>query len=607
MAGTLFDTGKDFLSKLLDQIQTGAIQLPDFQRGWIWDDERIRSLLASVSLEYPIGAIMILQTGNSDVNFKPRPVEGVTEANLLRPESLVLDGQQRLTSLYQSLLSRRIVSTKDARGREIERWYYIDMEKALDPEMDREEAIIGVPADRVTRNFRNEVLLDYSTPEREYECQVFPLAEVFDSSDWRTGFQEHWKYDPEKTKLWNEFERDVLKKFEKYQLPVITMFRETPKEAVCQVFEKVNTGGVALNVFELLTATFAAGNFNLRDDWTTRERALSGDPVLRGLESTDFLQAVTLLVTQQRRVNAVSEGVPEERAPGISCKRKDILRLTKDQYTEWADAVQAGFVRAARFLHGQYVFAGRDLPYRTQVVPLAAILSVLPKHLDNDTTKRKLTQWYWCGVFGELYGGAVESRFALDLPQVLSWTSGGAVPKTVTDATFAPARLLGLRTRNSAAYKGLYTMLLRGGAEDFRTGEQINQLTYFDERIDIHHIFPQAWCQKNGISPTRCDSIINKTPLSVRTNRMIGGSAPSAYLRNIESREHIASGRMDEILRTNLVEPGSIRSDSFDAFFADRERALLSVIEGAMGKPVLTIVEEVVEEALEYEQDNDAA
>jgi hypothetical protein len=269
--------------------------------------------------------------------------------------------------------------------------------------------------------------------------------------------------------------------------------------------------------------------------------------------------------------------------------------------------VQEGFVRAAQFLHGQYVFASRDLPYRTQVVPLAAILAVLPKYLDNDATKRKLAQWYWCGVFGELYGGAVESRFALDLPQFLAWAAGGAEPKTVSDATFAPGRLLGLRTRNSAAYKGLYTMLLRGGAADFRTGERINQLTYFDERIDVHHTFPQAWCQKNGVTPTRCDSIINKTPLSARTNRMIGGSAPSAYLRHIESREHIAAERMDEILRTNLIDPVSVRADDFEAFFAQRERDLLSVIERATGKPIMTVVEEPEEEAVEYEQDTDAA
>ena len=75
-------------------------------------------------------------------------------------------------------------------------------------------------------------------------------------------------------RLFNTFESQVIKRFEQYHIPIIKLFNSTPKEAVCLVFEKVNTGGVALNVFELLTATFAADNFQLRDDWRAREKRL---------------------------------------------------------------------------------------------------------------------------------------------------------------------------------------------------------------------------------------------------------------------------------------------------------------------------------------------
>src|SRR5438874_8886771 len=101
---TTFDSGKLRLLDLLTDIAAGKIQLPDFQRGWVWDDEHLRSLLASISTSYPIGAIMLLESGNEEMKFKPRLVEGVKlTGKLPAPEFLILDGQQRLTSLSQAL------------------------------------------------------------------------------------------------------------------------------------------------------------------------------------------------------------------------------------------------------------------------------------------------------------------------------------------------------------------------------------------------------------------------------------------------------------------------------------------------------------------------
>jgi len=148
---TTFDSTKESLIDLLQSVKQGKTQLPDFQRGWVWDDDHIRSLLASVSLSFPIGAVMMLQTGNPDVRFKPRLVEGLTLANSPEPERLILDGQQRLTSLFLALMSGVPVSTRDRRDKPINRWYYLDIAKALSPNGDREEAIVGIPEDRQIR------------------------------------------------------------------------------------------------------------------------------------------------------------------------------------------------------------------------------------------------------------------------------------------------------------------------------------------------------------------------------------------------------------------------------------------------------------------------
>ena len=400
------------------------------------------------------------------------------------------------------------------------------------------------------------------------------------------GHQEFFRYDPERSRLFNRFEKAVVKRFEQYQVPVIALLKETPKEAVCQVFERVNTGGVSLTVFELLTATFAGDDFNLREDWERRREEFSKRPLLRAARSDDFLQVVALLATRQRRESVAAEGRPQSEWPGISCKRRDILRLSLEDYKRWAEPASLGFMEAAKFLHEQRIFTGDDLPYRTQLVPLAAVLSQIGPENLTDGTKKKIATWYWAGVFGELYGGATESRFAKDLPELLSWVSGGSEPSTVSEASFTPSRLLTLRTRNSAAYKGLFALVLRGGGLDLRTGTPIDSQLYFEENIDIHHVFPRKWCSDRGLPESRTDCIVNKTALSARTNRIIGGRAPSEYLATLQRQAGIDDSRMDAILESHVMQPATLRADDFDAYFAARTESLLVRIEEATGKKI---------------------
>jgi hypothetical protein len=589
MIGASFDSTKTPLQELLARVDSGKLQLPDFQRGWVWDDERIRSLVASVSVSFPIGAVMLLETGGEHVRFKPRPLAGTHERlRQIAPDTLILDGQQRLTSLYEALMSPFVVATKDAKGKPLGRWYYIDMKKAVIDEDDREDAVLSVPEDKLVKTFGGEISLDVTTPDREYAASLFPANRIFSSSEWRREYNKYWKHDAGKSDLFDRFEAEVIDRFKQYLVPVIELKKETPKEAVCLVFERVNTGGVALNVFELLTATFAADDFQLRDDWAAREQRLkSQHPVLRNLQSDDFLQAISLLVTQTRRRDALASGVVADKAPGISCKRKDILKLEVSDWQAWAERVEVGFVRAARFLYGQKIFKARDLPYRTQLVPLAAMFVDLGKDGETEGARQRIARWYWCGVLGELYGGAIESRFARDLPEVVAVVRGEATePITIQESSFQANRLLTLRTRNSSAYKGLYALLMRDGGRDFRTGEPIEAQTFFDDKVDIHHIFPERWCKTAGIEPGTYNSVINKTALAARTNRQIGGRAPSKYLPAIEKAAAVETERMNEILHSHCIAPKELRADRFWEFYAARAEALLQRIEAATGKAI---------------------
>lgn len=589
MISASFDSTKTSLQELLARAASGKLQLPDFQREWIWDDDRIRSLLASVSVSFPIGAIMLLQTGGEHVRFMPRPLAGARDGlPVVTPETLILDGQQRLTSLYLALMGRAVVKTKNSKGKSIQRWYYLDMQKALADEDDREDAVLSVPEDKVVKAFGGAITLDLSSPEREYAANMFPVNRIFDKTSWRQAYNKFWNYAPEKIQLYDEFEGRVVQRFEQYQVPVIELTKETPKEAVCIVFERVNTGGVVLTVFDLLTASFAADDYRLRDDWNQREQNLKRQhPVLLNLQSDDFLQVVSLLVTQKRRRDAIPSGGTADTAPGISCKRKDILKLEIADWKEWAPKVEIGFARTARFLHGQKVFNARDLPYRTQLVPLAAIFAELGQDGETDGARQRIARWYWCGVLGELYGGAVESRFARDFPEVVAMVRGAAAePITIQESSFQANRLLTLRTRNSAAYKGLHALLMRDGGRDFRTGDPIEAQTYFGDTVDIHHIFPEKWCKSKAILPATYDSVINKTPISARTNQKIGGNAPSTYLPAIQSEAGIDQTRMDEILQSHRIAPDLLRADKFWDFYEARAKSLLERITAVTEKRI---------------------
>lgn len=568
------------LTDLMEAVDTGAAQLPDFQRGWVWDDGRIKALILSVIHSFPVGAAMFLEYGNESIRFKHKPIEGSNANPNAKPDELILDGQQRLTSLYNALYSKKPVRTKTDKGKEIERYYYLDIEKALDPDADDEEIVISIPATKqVTSDFGRKIEKDLSTRQDEFELKMFPLNIILDSSEeqgWQNEYYAYYNYDSEVIKQFTALFTNIIMPTQKYAMPVILLDKETPKEAVCQVFENVNTGGVSLTVFELVTAIFAMDDFQLRKDWEERkEQYFSGD-LLNSVTATDFLTALTLLASFK--------------AGGtVSCKKKDVLALKLTAYQNYADDLCHGFSIAEKLLQEERIFSSRDLPYSTQLIPLAAICTVLMdgNKINTTTVKNMVKQWYWCGVFGELYGSANETRYVNDMAQVIKWiTNNGDLPKTITDFFFNPTRLLSLQSRQSAAYKGIMALILKNHARDFISGAEMDFSTYSSEKIDIHHIFPKNYCVAQGYSKAKWNSIVNKTPISASSNREIGGVAPSAYLSKLEKKGSVPSSDLDDYVETHWINHALLRDNDFQNFIIDRSKKLLNAIEAATGRTI---------------------
>ncbi|WP_327066319.1 GmrSD restriction endonuclease domain-containing protein [Kitasatospora sp. NBC_01302] len=584
------------LKDVLADVASGTLQLPDFQREWKWDDDRIRAIIATVTLDYPLGVVMTLETGGASP-FRARALTGAGLGQDGEPSLLLLDGQQRLTSLFQALYLDAPVETVDARGKAIKRWYYVDIAKAVRASADRDEAIVSVPENKVLRtDFSRTVVLDLSSVENECAASLFPLHFVFDTqrvNSWKRAFvkaDEARNWD-----LWGEFEERVLDQIRTFQVPMIRLAASTSMDAVCAVFERVNTGGVPLNVFELLTATYAGdrvftektGDYyqlptvwqTIKQDLTTRFPVFGrlDQGVEDGLSSSDFLQAVALVRTWERK----------QARPGtaVSCKRRDLLELPLVDFDRLAPRLAEAFSWVGDFLQQQCIVRAADLPYRTQLVPLAAVRAILGDETDSLAAEEMITRWYWCGVLGEMYGGSTETRFTRDVEQLIAWIRRtGEMPDTVGDAYFFPDRLDTLTTRNSAAYKGIYALLIKQGAVDWHfTGAPLSPARLDEHAVGVRQIFPKAWIAKQYGQELPANSIVNKTPLSLRAAQDMAGP-PASYLTSLVAASDMRPEWFDDVIATHLIDPDALHSNDYERFYHDRSRQLVELVQGAMGK-----------------------
>ncbi|MGK7932619.1 MAG: hypothetical protein AB4041_14470 [Microcystaceae cyanobacterium] len=227
-----------------------------------------------------------------------------------------------------SLFSHQpVLINRGKRHKPDQRWYYFDIELALTaPDTERIETIFAfTPTKKLYRS--HKPIIDCSSPDKEYKSNFFPLSQVFNFRQWRLAYCKYWHYSPEKIDLIEQFEAQIIKKFEHYQMGLYILRPELPKTAVCHIFVNHNELPCELTPFDLLTSEYASQNFDLRADWAKREKKFSQHKVLRLLKSTDFLQTLSLISTYHRRLEAKEKRINLDKLPRIACNRQDILNL----------------------------------------------------------------------------------------------------------------------------------------------------------------------------------------------------------------------------------------------------------------------------------------
>lgn len=567
----------------MKNIQNGGIQLPEFQRDWVWNDEKIRFLIASVLSDYPIGALMFLACGKKDaIPFQYRIISGAPQISE-SPEELVLDGQQRLTAIYCAMYSDKPVKTKNGKSAQAEYLYYVNIEKALDKTNDMVEAIESID---IKTNSASLLM-----PENQYKKKMFPLNIILDEEkkdDWFDSYKDYHGKDSDTFKKAKQFKTSVAAKVTKYKIPVIMLEKDTPLESICRMFESINKSGLPLTVFDLLTATFARYGYNLNDDWKKIQDSKNfekEDSILSLVKPVDFIVACTLFSSY---VKSKSEGVR------IGCKRNDILNLKIAEYKDCRDKVKEGFIKTKIFLAEEKIFRNKDLPYKTQLIPLAVLWALVKlNRIENAATKNKIRQWYWCGVFGEFYNNAANSgRYVSDVVDVMNWIYGGDVPKLVQEMDLDIKRLFS--RKGSAIHQGILALILQNNPKDFIKGDNMGTAFFHNKNVEIHHIFPQKHCKTKKLNKDKWDCALNKTPLLNDTNNTLGGDAPSKYLKKINLDEKTLS----EQLTDNWIDIEDLRNDNFENFILHRAMHVLKAIGKVCGKDFENIDEESLKKFL---------
>jgi hypothetical protein len=548
------------LKFLLQMIHNRAMALPDFQRDFVWDPYATEELIESVISNFPAGSLLRIKSAHHLV-FQPRAVEGAPALpHDAKPAYLILDGQQRLTSLYQAFHG-----VGDHR-------YYLNLD-ALEKKKDLEECVFYLRAEEAQTRF--------GTSEQQAEALVFPLGRLFRDggfSAWAMTVQKHRCRDVAEmldlqmrlSRLYEEW----IKPIEEYEFPMVTLNENTSGAAVCTIFETLNRTGVKLGVFDLLTARFWAQDLNLRRLW---EDARGELPLIQDYEIDPYyvLQIIGLL-----EPGVDTEGRPK--APSV--KRSAVLDMNAEHALRgWRQAIE-GLGEVLAILRDDCgVLTPWLLPYTTILIPMAALWATRKdvKGAEVGSDRLKLLQWFWCSVFGQRYENAPNSQAEKDFSELKRWTSGGAPPESVSEFRLEGLALKSIRPRQRAVYRGVMALILQQGALDFHKRGRITAQLLADKRnpVDDHHIFARAFLDEKGYPPALRDCVLNRTYIDRETNRRLSRRPPSDYFKEIRTKHGAPAA--DQLVASHLMPNGSgspLLSDDFLKFLEQREAALLTAI-----------------------------
>jgi hypothetical protein len=548
------DTNPRELKDLLRQIHKGEAVLPDFQRDFVWDPYMTMELIISIAENYPAGSLLRIR--NTQNLFAYREFASAPPLDGQKPTYLVLDGQQRLTSLYQAFYGVG------------ENKYFLNLKAMMNGE-DFEDCIFHLRAShKKTKNYEQtevqikELVMPLQILKSgggEYHKWVRNISRTLEDEKERIGLEDrlysvdHW-----------------VQAIDDYKFPVVTLSDSTGAEAVCTIFETLNRTGVKLSPFELLTARFWHQKLNLREKWAN---ALDAYPIIGdfGIDPYYILQIISMISKEKPSV-----------------KRSEVMNLGKDVVEKHWDSAIEGLQNTLSFLQNQCgVIIPNLLPYNTIVIPLAGMFSKVAelKGPKVGAAKDKIEQWYWCAVFGQKYESAPNSQSAVDYVGVTRWMFGDETPETIETFSFDPASLISTTPRQRAVYRGVLSLIMKNHARDFYSNNVLTPELIRQYEVDDHHIFPNGYLERKGVEARFRDCVLNHTFIDRKTNIRIRDRAPSKYMQEILSER--GEEKFNGLLSSHLLpleKDQYFFTDDYKEFLVWRQDKIWKEIQKATGK-----------------------
>lgn len=507
--------------EILDSVYRGQIRIPAFQRGFVWEPDRVAFLIDSIYKQYPFGSLLFWRTNEQLRTERQLGPFGLPDPDSDFPIDYVLDGQQRITSIF-GVFQTELGQVEDENWKEI----YFDFSQSEDVQETQFFALDEEDVD----------------PERH-----FPLRAIFNTAEYR--------------KLTRAMDDGLAERidgmqsvFKEAKIPYQS-FRTDEKEKVAIIFERINRQGVPLDTLQLLSAWTWSEEFQLQGQF---------EDLIEELQSygfSDISNDISLLLRCTAAV--LTNTAKPESLVGLNGA------VVRDRFSE----VLNGIKGALDFLKAELKVEKIDnLPYQVILVPLSVFFSVPgnSEHRYEDWQREKLVRWFWRVAFSKRYSAGLLRNLNNDISEIVALKREetgrlGDFSVEINDAFFAKNRFL----ISSVNTKAFTLLLAQEQPLNFVNGTPIGLAEKLREynRKEFHHLMPRAFLNKTDQQDIYDPSCLaNFCFISRADNRVLGGDAPSVYRSKI-------TGDINNILQSHCC-PHSLFDDAFEPFVEARARML---------------------------------
>lgn len=512
------------INNLRNKIIEGEIKIPPFQRDFVWKPHQIIDLLDSIINDYPIGSVLLWET-NEDLPSK-RNVGGyiLPESKADYPIKYVLDGQQRITSVFG-------VFSYDLE--------YFDADNASNS--------FDIHYDLTEKRF-------VSVKELKSFNKSFPLKLVFENYHFNAHLQKN-RFTQEETKDATKLQQ----LFQDYPIPIVTIKKRTKAE-VGIIFERINNTGKPLSTLELMIAWTWKEDFHLNEKFVE---------IYESLDSKNFGNTKDKILLQC--MSAILKK---------TTKTVEILSLDPESVRREIGSLKKSIEHAIDYIATQFNAKSEDfLPKAQQIVALTYIFSKV-KALNSEQTK-VVQNWFWRTSFSDRYSSSTDSKMDEDLifmDEILlgNYETLSKYSSDVNEYMIIKQPFL----RSNSYVRAILLLLSKSMPLDLTNGQMVDTghaLSNYNKK-EYHHIFPNAYLKGVGRKSGEINSICNFSFLPANSNKVISDKKPSDYFFNVIPNDNIES-----ILDSNLIpkKMSLYENDDYDEFLIQRAELIVQKIKTA--------------------------